>query len=65
MVKKKEGNIVISDEEITMRWEEYLKELYEGNYETTENYMGIEEIYCFGEDEIGPSIMNSSKQSMT
>lgn len=30
-----------------MRWEEYLEELYEGNYETTENYMGIVEMYCF------------------
>lgn len=57
--KNKHGNILISEEEITMRWKEYLQDLYEGNNEITENNIEIEEIYHVGEDEIGPSIMKS------
>jgi predicted nucleic acid-binding protein len=59
VVKNKHGNILISEEEITMRWKEYLQDLYEGNNETTENNIVIEEIYHVGEVEIGPSIMKS------
>lgn len=41
-----------------MRWKEYLEDLYERNDKTTENYIGIKEMYCVDveEDEIGPSI---------
>jgi len=42
-----------------MKWKEYLEDLYEGNSKSTENNIGIEEMYRVGEDEIGPSIMKS------
>lgn len=42
-----------------MRWKEYLEGLNEKNSETTENNIGIEEMYRVGEDEIRPSIMKS------
>lgn len=44
MVKNK-GEILMDEEEITIRWKEYLENLYEGNNEATRNYTGIKEMY--------------------
>jgi len=56
--KTKSTVVKNKEEEITMRWKEYLEDLYEGNNETTNNIV-IEEMYRVGGDEIGPSIMKS------
>lgn len=59
VVKNKDGNILIDEEEITIRRKEYLEDLYEGNNETTENNNGIKEMHRVGKDEIGSSIIKS------
>lgn len=56
-------------EKITMRRREYLKDVYEGNNEATDNDTRIKKEkreHYVGEDELGPIIMkiNSSKESM-
>lgn len=39
-------------------WKEYLEDLYEGNSESTENNIEIEEMYRIGEDEFIKAIHN-------
>jgi len=58
-VIKNKRDILMCEEEITMRWKEYLEDLYGGNGEITEHYIVIEEMYRIKEDEMEPRILKN------